>query len=59
MPSIMFRCPNTGYRVQGWIAEDASDADENTYESLTCAACQQMHSINPKTGQVLGGSEEG
>jgi len=59
MPTIMFRCPNTAYRVQGWIAEDASDADEGTYESLTCIACQQMHLVNPKTGQVLGGSEEG
>jgi hypothetical protein len=56
MPGIMFRC---GYRVQGWIAEDTSAADENTYKSLACVACHQMHLVNSKTGQVMGGSEEG
>ena len=59
MPTMLFRCPNTGYRVQGWIAEEASDGDDNTYESLTCLACQQMHLVNPKTGRVLGVSEVG
>jgi hypothetical protein len=58
MPAILYRCPLTGYPVQAWIAEDVTDADENTYESVTCLACQQVHLINPKTAKVIGGSED-
>ena len=25
MPEVLFRCPNTGYHVQGWFGEDVSD----------------------------------
>ena len=32
MAIILFRCPNTGYRVQGWFAEDVSETDDDTYE---------------------------
>jgi hypothetical protein len=58
MPAILFRCPTTGSHVQGWIVEDVTDANEYTYETVTCPACQQAHLINPKTGRVLGGAEE-
>jgi hypothetical protein len=58
VPAILFRCPNTGHRVQGWIAEDVSDADENTYQSVTCLACQQVHLVNPKSEKVFGALEE-
>ena len=58
MGAILFRCPNTGYRVQGWFAEDVSETDEDTYETVTCLACQRVHLVNPKTGKVFGGLEE-
>ena len=58
MPAILFRCPNTGYRVQGWFAEDVSDNGEDTYQSLTCLACRQVHLVNPKTGNVVGATGE-
>jgi hypothetical protein len=58
MAAILFRCPNTGHRVQGWIAEDVPDADENTYQSVTCLACQQVHLVNPKSEKVFGALEE-
>ena len=35
MGAILFRCPNTGYRVQGWFAEDVSETDEDTYETVS------------------------
>jgi hypothetical protein len=54
MSAILFRCPITGSHVQGWIAEDVSDADENIYEPVTCLACQQVHLVNSKTEKVLG-----
>jgi hypothetical protein len=34
---VFYRCPNTGYRIKGFVAEDASD-DE--YEAVTCLACE-------------------
>ena len=47
--------PNTGYRFQGFVAEDVSDnAAPEDYEAITCIACQQVHLVNPKTGRVLG-----
>ena len=55
---ILFRCPNTGYHVQGWFAEDVSDNGEDTYQSLTCLACRQVHLVNPKTGNVVGATGE-
>ncbi len=54
MPTILYRCPLTGSRVQGWIAEDVTDGNESTYESVTCLACQRVHLVNPKTEKVLG-----
>jgi hypothetical protein len=50
-------CPNTGYRVQGFAAEDVSE-DRESYEAVTCIACQQVHFLNPTSGKVLGAEEE-
>ena len=52
----MYRCPKTGYRVQGFSAEDISE-DHHIYEPVTCPACRQVHHVNPRTGAILG--EEG
>lgn len=57
MATFLYRCPNTGHIVQGFIAEDVSD-DADSYESITCLACRQVHLVNPPTGKVLGASEE-
>ena len=53
MPPFLFRCPATGLNVQGWSAEELSEDDAETYESVSCLACQRIHLINPKTGEVL------
>jgi len=58
MAPILFRCPNTGSRVQAWIAEDVSGNDEETYVSVSCLACKQSHLVNPKTGKTLGSAEK-
>jgi len=57
MPPFLFRCPNTGYRIQGFVADDASD-DPDTYEPVVCALCQRVHLVNPTTGVVLGEDEK-
>ena len=54
MATFLFRFPNTGYRVQGWVADDGSEDTEGTYETVSCHACQQVHLVNPSTGKVLG-----
>jgi hypothetical protein len=54
---FLYRCPNTGRRVQGFIADDP-EADRDEYQSVTCLACAQLHLVNPNTGKVLGGDDE-
>jgi hypothetical protein len=57
MPSFLYRCPNTGFRVQGYSPEQTAD-DEHSYESVTCIMCRQVHLVNPNTGKVLGEDDE-
>jgi hypothetical protein len=51
--AFLYRCPDTGMSVQGWI--DEPDTESDTYTSVTCAACGRVHMVNVKTHQVLGG----
>ena len=53
MPTFLYRCPNTGYRVQGFVAEETS-GDSESYEAITCIVCQRVHLVNPRTGKVVG-----
>jgi hypothetical protein len=57
MPPFLYRWPATGYRVQGFVSEEIP-AEGDTYETLTCIACQRVHLVNPRTGRVLGESDE-
>jgi hypothetical protein len=57
MPLFLYRCTNTGLRVQGFSADDVA-VDAHTYESVICTACKQTHLVNPATGVVLGGDIE-
>jgi hypothetical protein len=58
MPVFLYRCPNTGLKVQGWVADDPDRGDDATYESVTCIACTRLHMVNPSTGRVLGSDDE-
>jgi len=61
MPTFLYRCPNTGQTVQGFVAEEVSNEvskDPNNYESVTCLACGRLHMVNPATGKVLGADNE-
>jgi hypothetical protein len=53
MATFVFRCPNTGLRVQGWSADDIPD-EPHSYESVPCTACGQLHFVNRSTGRALG-----
>jgi hypothetical protein len=56
MPPFIYRCPNTGLKVQGFVAEEVAN-DSDAYETITCLACQQVHLVNPANGRVLGDDE--
>ena len=56
MAPFLYRCPTVGRHVQAWIADDSSD--EDTYATVSCLACRQVHLVNPSTGKVLGADEE-
>lgn len=55
MAPFIYKCPYTGQRVQGWVADDGND---DTHRTLTCLACQRVHLVDPKTGKVLGRDDE-
>ena len=54
MAPFIFLCPNTGFRVRGWLEAEPADEGAETYESVECAACGRLHFVNRKNGQVLG-----
>lgn len=57
MATFVYRCPNTGQRTQGWLAEDVA-GETDTYEAISCIACLQLHFVNRTTGKVLGARDE-
>jgi len=57
MPTFLYRCPNTGLRVQGWIATDPKGRDEDSFEAVNCPVCASVHLVNPQTGKVLGADD--
>jgi hypothetical protein len=53
MPTFMYRCPITGFRVQG-NAPELSNADKGEhFEAVTCTVCNRLHLVIPKTGKLL------
>ena len=58
MASFIYRCPITGLKVQGWVADDVSANDSSAYQLITCLACRQSHLVNPATGKLPTDDEE-
>jgi predicted RNA-binding Zn-ribbon protein involved in translation (DUF1610 family) len=52
MPNVLYHCPNTGFRVQGYTDEQIS-ADQDANIPVTCLACKFVHFVIPKTGEVV------
>jgi hypothetical protein len=40
-----------------WSADDIRD-EPNTYETITCTACGQLHLVNAATGRALGDRQD-
>ncbi len=58
MPPFLYRCPNTGLNVQGFVADDPTGGEAETYEPVTCIACTRVHLVNPRTGKVAGTEDD-
>jgi hypothetical protein len=57
MPNVLYHCPNTGFRVQGYTDEQIS-ADQDANIPVTCLACKFVHFVIPKTGEVVASSDQ-
>ena len=53
MATFIYCCPRNGHRVQGWFPDNDTPHGAESYESLTCTACGQVHFVNERTGRVL------
>jgi hypothetical protein len=54
MPFLTYRCPYMSVPVQGWVV----DARDNKYETIICAACKRLHTLNVVTGKLLGEEDD-
>jgi len=52
MATVLYQCPNTGFRVQGYT-DERSPADHDGCVSVICLACKFVHLVNPKSGEVV------
>ena len=53
MATFLYRCPRTRLRVQGWVAEEPSQLEKQSYEAVTCLACGGVHLVNPASGRTI------
>jgi hypothetical protein len=58
MAAFIYRCPTTGLKVQGWVADDVSANNGDVYHTVTCLACRQNHLVNPATGKLPSADDE-
>jgi hypothetical protein len=56
MVTFIYRCPATGYRLEGRQAAPAAASPIVTYVAEHCVACGGLHIVNPATGRLM--SEE-
>jgi len=53
MPIAVFKCPAVGFQVEAWFPEPPEDVTAE-YQSVQCIACNAVHIVNTKTGQLFG-----
>jgi hypothetical protein len=59
MPPFIYRCPNTGFHVQGFAPEDEeSERADDVFVGVPCLMCGSVHLVNPKTGKAASESSE-
>jgi hypothetical protein len=58
MFAFVYRCPSTGLNVQGWFTDEPAANETDSYETVKCLACNQLHLINRATGKTIGQDDE-
>ena len=56
MVTFPYRCPATGYRLEGRQPAPTAPSPMVTYVAEHCPACGGLHIVNPATGKLM--SEE-
>lgn len=51
MCTFIFRCPSTGYNVQG--EHDPGGLPLPGYVMQSCLACRSFHLVDPTTGRLM------
>jgi hypothetical protein len=51
MRTFIYRCPATGYNVQG--EHDPGGGPLPDYVMQTCLACRNVHLVDPATGRLM------
>jgi hypothetical protein len=54
MPTFIYRCPITGFRVHSDAPDEPSQDKGEHFEPVKCTACKCVHLVNPKTGKLIG-----
>ena len=57
MPTFLFKCPSSGYRVQGFVAQEDETTDVGVFVPVNCPVCAQVHLVDPKNRKVLGADD--
>jgi uncharacterized protein YlaI len=57
MAIATFICPETTLEVQAWFA-DRQHYGRSVYQPIECIACDGMHFVDPKAGEILKTKDE-
>ena len=58
METLVFRCSQTGSKVQIEVVAAPVAEHADAYEVVACAACGRLHLVNKATGKMLSDREE-
>ena len=59
MVAILFKCPQTGVRVQGWVSDEPiKPGQARAYAFASCTMCNLLHLIDRITGKSIHEQED-
>jgi hypothetical protein len=56
MATVIYLCPRTGFKVQGWIADEPDPSA--TSVSVDCLICNSIHLVTPVAGDKQSNTTE-
>lgn len=58
MHAFRYRCPDCGWEVET-LTEGVTSDERDVYQPVVCPNCQQLHSVNTASGEVIAADELG